>query len=96
MPRHIFKAFLVIAAACGLAWSVQPICSPPQGICPSNWTEAQLIQDRYPFHLISPAWVSEILRWTLAETLTRFGFVVIGVTCIFMFMGFSRHKKLTT
>jgi hypothetical protein len=76
-----------------MVWAVHPFLSPPQGLHPSGWTDAQLIQDRYPFHLISPAWVSDVLHWILAETFARFSAVVVGIICIFIFAKFRRHEK---
>jgi hypothetical protein len=78
-----------------MVWATLPFLSPPQGLMPSGWTEAQLIQDRYPFHLVSTTWVSDVLHWSLTETFARIGAVVIGVICVFVFARVARHKKPT-
>jgi hypothetical protein len=96
MSRYIFIALLVAGARCGVVWAVHPFLSPPQGLMPSNWTEAQLIQDRYPFHLIAPTSVSDEPHWIFAETFARLGAVLIGITCIVVFIRFRRHEKPTT
>jgi hypothetical protein len=93
MPRYIFIALLVVGACFGVVWAVHPFLSPPQGLMPFGWTEAQLIQDRYPFHLIRPAWVSDVLHWSLAETFARLGVVVTGIICIFVYARVTHHEK---
>ena len=80
-----------MAGAClGMVWAVHPILSPPQGLMPDDWTYVQLIRDRYPFHLISPAWVSDDMHWIFAEASARFGAVIIVV---FVINRFNRHEK---
>ena len=93
MPRYIFIALLIAGACYGMVWAAHPILSPPQGLMPSDWTYVQLIQDRYPFHLISPTWVSDEFHWMFAEIFARLGAVVVGIICIFVFARVTRHEK---
>jgi hypothetical protein len=89
VTQYILVALLVVAACYGLVWSVHPFLFPPQGLMPSDWTYAQLIQDRYPFHLVSPTWVSDESRWMLAETFARLGFLLATVMCTAAFIRFK-------
>jgi hypothetical protein len=79
-----------------MVWAVYPFLSPPQGLMPSDWTYVQLIQDRYPFHLVAPKWASDEIHWMLAETLARFGAIIIGIACTFIFIRPARHEKPAT
>jgi hypothetical protein len=76
-----------------MVWAVHPILSPPQGLMPYDWTYVQLIQDRYPFHLIAPTWVSDSMHWMFAETFARLGAVVVGIVCISVFARVIRYEK---
>jgi hypothetical protein len=76
-----------------MVWAVHPFLSPPQGLMPTGWTYAQLVQDRYPFHLIDPVWLSDDMFWSLVETVARIGAVTIGITNIFVFTKFRRHER---
>jgi hypothetical protein len=91
MPRYIFIALLVVGACCGMVWAVHPFLSPPQGLYDGNYQH--LIQDRYPFHLIDPAWLSNDMFWSFAETGARVGALTIGIICIIVFIRFRRHEK---
>jgi hypothetical protein len=76
-----------------MVWAAHPFLSPPQGLMPTDWTYVQLIQDRYPFHLVAPKWVSDEIHWILAETFARLGAVLVGITCVVVFIRFRRHQK---
>jgi hypothetical protein len=91
MPRYIFIALLVVGACCGMFWTVHPFLSPPQGI--HSGTYAQLVRDRYPFHLIDPAWLTDDMFWCIAETGARIGVVTIGIACVLVFAKFRRHER---
>src|SRR5208283_5425979 len=90
VPRFIFIALLVVAFCCGIVWAAHPVLSPPQGLMPYDWTYVQLIQDRCPFHLVAPKWVSDEMHWMFSEALARFGVVIIVV---FVIERFRRHEK---
>jgi hypothetical protein len=92
MSRYIFIALLVVGVCWGLVWAVHPLLYPPQGLYDGN--EQHLIQDRYPFHLIAPAWVSDSIHWMFAETLARLGAVLVcGIFCFFILFKFTHHEK---
>jgi hypothetical protein len=93
MPRYIFIALLVVGALFGMVWAVHPILYPPQGLMPYDWTYVQLIQDRYPFHLVAPKWVSDEFHWMFAEASARLGAILIGVACSLVFIRLRRHEK---
>jgi hypothetical protein len=95
MPRYIFTALLVVGVCCGIIWAANPILYPPQGLMPYDWTYVQLIQDRFPFHLVTPKWAGDEIHWMLAEAFARFSTVVIGVTCLYIYFRFIRHEKPT-
>jgi hypothetical protein len=92
MPRYIFIALLVVGACCGMIWAMHPLLSPPQGLMPSDWSDAQLIRDRYPFHLIAPTWVSDVAQWMFAETFARLGAILVCIF-IFIFAKVKHHEK---
>ena len=71
---------------------MRPFLHPPQGLHPTGWTYAQVIRDRYPRHLIDPAWLGNDMYWSLTETAVRLGVVAIGLVCIFVLWSFTRHK----
>jgi hypothetical protein len=91
MSRYILIALLVVCGCYGLVWAVHPILYPPQGLYDGN--EQHLIQDRYPFHLIAPAWVSDSIHWMFAETLARLGAVVVGIICTVISITYRRHER---
>jgi len=82
--RYISIVLLGIGGYYALFWAVHPILIPPQGLYDGNWQH--LIQDRYPFHLIAPAWVSDSSNWMIAETLARLCAVVVGIICAVIFI----------
>ena len=95
MPRNIFIVLLVAGACFGVVWAVHPILDTPQGLMPYDWTDAQLIRDRYPIHLISTTWVSDhdfrdVVHWTFAEALAR---LLATMIAIFIIARFARHEK---
>jgi hypothetical protein len=91
MLRYIFIVVLGVGGYYAVFWAVHPILYPPQGLYDGN--EQHLIQDRYPFHLIAPAWVSDSFHWMFAETLARLAVVVFCIICIICFIRFKRHER---
>jgi hypothetical protein len=91
MFRHNQPIFALLIVGClGLAWAAHPLLSPPQGLAPSSWTYAMLVKDRYPVHLVDPAWVAEETSWSIAETMARLGLVTISVGSVLVFLAFRR------
>lgn len=88
MTRLVLRVILLVAAVTvlllGGPWAMRPFLSPPQGLHPTGWTYTQLIRDRYPVHLIDPAWLSNDMYWHLAETAARIAVIAaIEVTVAF-------------
>ena len=94
MPRYISRVILTIVLCSGIAWAVHPLLSPPQGLHSTDTTYSQLVRERYPVRLIDPAWLSDDMHWSLAETAARLGALAVCFTCFFVFRGFGRHEKL--
>ena len=89
---------LLLAASVALifpagSWAVRPFLRPPQGLHPTGWTYAQLIRDRYPKHLIDPAWLGNDIYWTLSETAARLNVVLIGLVCIILLWRALRQER---
>src|SRR3989442_4820378 len=99
MPRLILRVTLVVvafaAAFLGGPWAVRPFWNPPAGLHPAGWTYTQVIRDRYPIHLIDPAWLSNDVYWSFAETAARLGVVAIGVILVCALVRLTRHKNAT-
>jgi hypothetical protein len=83
----------VAALLVGGPWAVRPILSPPQGLHPTGWTYTQLIRDRYPVHLIDPAWLSNDMYWSLAETAARMAIVAVGFIFVFALVRLTRNEN---
>jgi len=93
---------LELLAVSGLAalvlatlWAVRPFWYPPQGLHPTGWTYSQLIRERYPRHLIDPAWLSNDMHWIFAESGARIGVLAFGAACIFAVRRLTRHAHTT-
>jgi hypothetical protein len=76
----------VVAFAAGWFWALSPLGTSLLYICPSSWTEADLVRHLWHFRLIQPEWVSspphyDYLRWAQFETLARFVVVFLGWIC---------------
>ena len=99
MTRTVIRSILVAAAVSALAlaapWAVRPFWYPPQGLHPTGWTYSQLIRERYPRLLIDPAWLSNDMHWSFAETGARIGVLAFGAACVFAFWRFTRHAHTT-
>ena len=99
MTRTVIRSLLVAAAVAALAlaapWAVRPFWYPPQGLHPTGWTYSQLIRERYPRHLIDPAWLSNDMHWSFAETGARVGVLAFGAACVFALWRFTRHAHTT-
>jgi hypothetical protein len=77
----------------GGVWSAVPFCTyklPPRSSAPSLIdggslinSYAQRLRDKYPHHLLNPAWFSNETRWPLAESCARLGLVAIVLAIIF-------------
>ncbi len=97
MLRHVLRVFLVAAAVAALLvggpWAVRPFLSPPQGLHPTGWTYTQLIRDRYPVHLIDPAWLSNDMYWSLAETAARMAIVGVGFIFVFALVRLTQNEN---
>jgi len=91
MPRSISRILLIVVACFGVAWAAHPFLSPPQGLHSTGWSYADLIRDRYPIHLVNPAWLTDDMNWDLIEMGARLGVVAIGFVCVFV--TFRRHEK---
>ena len=85
---------VTIAIWFALAWAVRPFLYSPQGLYPIDWTESQLIRDRYPILLIAPEWFAEPLpRWIFFETLARLGLVVVGILVFYLVIHFLAQRR---
>jgi hypothetical protein len=95
MPRRTFRALLLTAVIAALyfatPWAVRPLVEPPQGLHPTGWTYSQVIRERYPRHLIDPAWLSNDMHWSFAETGARVGVLAFGSACVFALWRFTGH-----
>ncbi len=88
-----FYAAVFATVFLGVPWAVRPFLSPPAGLCPTGWTYAQLICDRYPMHLVDPGWLTNDLWWNVAETAARFCVLnFIGIILALAIFRFSRHE----
>jgi hypothetical protein len=100
MPRLVVRVLLLAAVVAGVLlggpWAVRPFLSPPQGLHPTGWTYAQLIRDRYPVHLVDPAWLRNDLYWSFAETAARIAVVAVGAIFGFALIRFTRHENRAT
>jgi hypothetical protein len=95
-PRHLISSLLVIFIAFfGFPWAVHPFLNPPQGISDAGWTHAQLIRDRYPIHLVDPAWLSDDTFWEIPETGVRLGVVLFAIVSVFVFSKLRGNKMAT-
>jgi hypothetical protein len=94
---RIAKRVLLIVSVVGLLiaapWAFRPFLYPPQGLHPTGWTYSQLIRERYPRHLIDPAWLSDDIHWTLAETGARIGVLALSAACVFAWCRFTRQAQ---
>lgn len=98
MPRVILGVLLVAVAVLVFAipWATRPFRYPPQGLHPTGWTYSRLIRERYPRHIVDPAWLSNDMYWSLAESGARTGVLVFGATCVCAALRrFSRHVHTT-
>jgi hypothetical protein len=81
MPRSAFKILFGGLICLGLIWALRPVLAPPQGLFPAGWTYAQLVNNRYPFHLFNPAWLGDhSMLWCFAESVVRL--IVIAISFI--------------
>lgn len=96
MPRVILRVLFVVAAVASIfvatTWGVRPFLHPPAGLHPTGRTYSQVIRDRYPRHLIDPAWLRNDINRSLTETAARLGVVSFGLACIFVLWIFTRHE----
>jgi hypothetical protein len=76
-----------------LHWAFHPLFSPPQGIYPISWTDADLIRDRYPIRLIDPRCLANSHDWIYAECRTRLGLIALVTAAIFAINNFRKHKR---
>jgi hypothetical protein len=81
MPRSVSKILFAGFMGLGVAWALNPVLHPPQGVFPTDWTYAQLVNNRYPFHLFNPVWLNNPeTQWCFAESVVRL--VVIAIAFI--------------
>jgi hypothetical protein len=97
MPRIVLRVVLAVGAVAavlfGSPWALRPFLNPPQGLHPTGWSYAQLIRERYPIHLIDPAWLSNDIWWSLAETIARILVVALAVIFILTLVRRTRHEN---
>jgi hypothetical protein len=94
-------SILPLIASAGVAlgggvWAALPYAAYKLPPVADNWTSAYyggLLRDRYPVHLLNPAWFIYGIRWPLAESCARFGVVLIVLAIIFIYARFIRHEK---
>jgi hypothetical protein len=87
------KALVLVAAitAVALAMAFYQIgaVTPPSGFYPTNWTDAQLIRNRFHVRLVQPEWVSSngsiLMNWVIAETKARLIVIAIFWLCAVIF-----------
>lgn len=95
--RLVVRVMLIAGAVPGAffggKWAVRPFYYPPQGLYPMGWTQADLICDRYPVHLVSTKWADRVLSWILAETAARLGVVAVGVILFMIGLKLTRGWK---
>ena len=78
----------------GGRWALLPFLSPPQGLHSTSWTYADLVRDRYPFHLVNPSWLADDFYWGFTESAVRLCLVLIlAAFLIFCFIRFRRHEN---
>ena len=77
-----------------------PILNSPQGLCPTNWTEVDLIRDRYPNCLVDPGKLkvseNEVCgEWIFAEIKARLKVVISSWILFFGLMSVAMiiYKK---
>src|SRR4051794_17163184 len=64
----------------GGVWALLPYLTYEMPPVAANWSSdyyGHLLRDRYPDHLLNPAWFNYGTLWPLAETCARFGVVLI-------------------
>jgi hypothetical protein len=74
-------------------WALRPIWQIPQGLAPVNWTDADLIRDRYPIRLIDPGWLANSHDWIFVESHARLGLIAIVTAAIFSINEFRLYKR---
>ena len=80
----------------GGVWAALPYLSYKLPAVADNWTSeyfCQILRERYPDHVLNPAWFSYGIRWPLAESLARFGIVLIVLAVVFIYGRFIWYKK---
>jgi hypothetical protein len=92
LQQLISRVLALLIAFLGIPWALHPFFSPPQGIYPFGWTYAQLIRDRYPIHLVNPAWLSNDLLWGIRESEVRLGVVLLTVVSLFIFANWIENE----
>ncbi len=105
--RFIWSAAVVTlgAVVAALSWGLWAMLATPQGIYSNNWSEADLIRNRFPHYLVDPSRVASarddlLLPWILAETKTRLAivwacwFVALILVFVWSRRGRSANKHL--
>jgi hypothetical protein len=82
-PRSQLAALTLAAVAATWFWALPPMTTSLLYLCPSSWSEADLVRHLWHFRLVQPEWVAsppryDYLRWVEAETLARLGVVLLG------------------
>ena len=86
--------FLVFVVFFAVPWALHPLISPPQGLYPSNWTEVDLIRDRYPIHMVDPSRLADSLFWPFAQTRARLALVSTVVVSVFVLAQLLKNKTI--
>jgi hypothetical protein len=93
----IAKCAIVTALAFGvLVFAIGSI--EISGIHSTSLSQADLIRERCPIHLISPNWLSDISDWFKAEIYARESVVVLlwGVAIVFAVRRHLRTARVTS
>jgi len=106
MKAKAFALQLLVATITAAAIAYYAVASVQMsGIVPSDWSAADVIQQRCPFHLLRPGWIkgsdqADILfTWTVVEMKARLlavcGVWVIGIALLAWRALKSRHHEQT-
>jgi len=104
MQKQTFILLLVLTTLAALAvaffWALAPLLTPVWHLSEIGSTDADLVRELWPFHLVQPEWVStppDYIRWAQAETLAR-GIVVFlswATTAILLERRYLRSHRNT-
>lgn len=87
---------LVIGIFIGGFWAGLPYFTYRLPPIHDNWTRAYysgILREKYPWHVLNPAWFIYGIRWPLAESFARFGILIIALAVILILSGLIRRQK---